>query len=80
MQAQLLNAAANVSKSGLYNNTEYDVFAKPGTSVVANSNWWGGSNAQPKISGAVTVENRCADETCTVIVTPRAVYLPLVRR
>lgn len=80
VQVQMINTPANVSKSGLYNNTEYDVFAKPGTSVVANSNWWGGSNAQPKVGGNVTIEDRCADQSCTTIFKPSSIYLPLIRR
>ncbi|MFN8496044.1 MAG: hypothetical protein U0350_51105 [Caldilineaceae bacterium] len=80
VRAQAVNTPTTVSKSGLYNNAEYDVFAKTGTSVVASSNWWGGSNAQPKVNGDVTIADRCADENCTTVVTPRALYLPLVRR
>jgi|GEM_PF-4226865 len=80
VQAQMLNTPATVSKSGLYSNTEYDVFAKAGASVVANSNWWGSSNAQPKVSGDVTTEERCATEDCTSVVSPISIYLPLVIR
>lgn len=80
VQAQMLNTPATVSKSGLYNNSEYDVFAKAGASVVANSNWWGSSSAQPKVSGDVTTEDRCANEDCTSVVSPISIYLPFVIR
>jgi len=80
VRVQTVNTPANVSKSSLYSNAEYDVFAKAGASVVANSNWWGSSTATPKINGDVTIADRCANEACTAIVKPGTVYLPLVRR
>lgn len=80
VQAQMSNTATTVSQSGLYSNGEYDVFAKSGASVVADNNWWGSSNPQPKVSGNVTTANPCADEACTTIRKPSGLYLPLVRR
>ncbi len=75
------NTAADVSKSGLYSNAEYDIFTKAGASVVANSNWWGDSGGPgDKVSGDVTVDNWCADENCASIVKPATVYLPVIRR
>jgi len=76
----MTTTSANVSKSGLYSNAEYDVFAKAGASVVADNNWWGSSNPQPKVSGNVTTAQPCADEACTVTLNPSSLYLPLVRR
>jgi len=80
VQMRRINTPANISKSGLYSNTEYDVFAKAGASVVANSNWWGSRSAQPKVSGDVTTEDRCSNEDCTSVVSPISIYLPLIRR
>lgn len=79
--ALITSTPADVSTSGLYSNTEYDVFTKAGASVVANSNWWGDSGGPgDKVSGDVTVDNWCADENCASIVKPATVYLPVIRR
>ena len=76
----MVSTPADVSTSGLYSNDEYDVFTKAGASVVANSNWWGSSTAQPKVSGGVTIKDRCADAGCTVIVKLGRIYLSVIRR
>lgn len=69
-----------ITRSSIYDNQEYGVFAASGASVSANENWWGRSGSNDQVAGNVMISSWCVDERCTTMVRSSTLYLPLIRQ